>query len=296
MIDPNVRFCKVPQRTRSILVAHAGYRGRIRPTCICALSQNRQPPKAVTPLRLCTSIVAALCTIFVTKIDNLNAAHCEYKNTLINCSSSPSCEQQQSLRKFRKYKVLAVTVSPSITPRSSNMDSAKKSLDFNTVLALVLLSTVAVFRLCYLLVQYVQQRREEKKMEEERQKHLEQDVQVIDDKDAIENFRRRMSEFSVSTDDEEEEDDMDEEEEDLRRYRRRSIDGSQLSGGWRRKRPDRGSSSAVFERPPEKNNPPEEPSSGVSAEQIEMLKRMYGGDIRTDDKKEDKDSKGGKKQ
>ncbi|GJD07620.1 hypothetical protein Gasu2_19710 [Galdieria sulphuraria] len=203
------------------------------------------------------------------------------KYILMNHSLNDCCQQNLSetcttaVRKFSRNsddRKSMLTLATTIQPILRTQGKTEKSLDFNTLLALYFLTFIAL----------------EQQIQRENEAGAESVSTLADDKDAIENFRRRMNEFSVETD-EDEDDELESEEEELRNGRRRSIDGRRFSGGWRKggmgtKQPS-SSSSIVFERP---NDPKERPSSGVSPEQIEMLKRMYGGDINVDDNEKDK--------
>jgi len=243
--------------------------------------------------------LASFFAMFLAKPFNSGAemnAHYMRKSSLIVPREALVREESENAGHPSVGRKRVVTVATTLQPILRTEGNTQKTLDFNTLLALYFLTFVALVRLCYLVVVYFQQRQREKKMQQEREAAAETVSTIPDDADAIENFRRRMNEFSVETDDEEdEEDDLESEEEELRNGRRRSIDGRRFSGGWRKGGVGIGRSSPsspVFERPNDKDRSKEGPSSGVSPEQIEMLKRMYGGDIHVDDEdKDDKDKK-----
>ncbi|GJQ08541.1 hypothetical protein GpartN1_g332.t1 [Galdieria partita] len=244
--------------------------------------------QSVTLCRRMLTLVSVCTVLFARPL--YISAEANLMRSLSLVAPRETCIQKCSSNKSHRKEV--VTMATVVQPVFRAQGNAQKSLDFNTLLALSFLTFIALMRLCFLVVKYFQQRRKEQQMQRENEAATERLSTLADDKDAIENFRRRMNEFSVG--DDEEEDELESEEEELRNGRRRSIDGRRISGGWRKggmgtKYPTSSSSSSiVFERPDQSNSPKEEPGSGVSPEQIEMLKRMYGGDINIDDDEKDK--------
>ncbi|EME31210.1 uncharacterized protein Gasu_14560 [Galdieria sulphuraria] len=272
--------------SKYILMNHS-----LNDVCIRLCRRFQQDGLVRQSLSLCRRGVltlASVCTVLSAK------PFCMSAETNLMSPSSLLVPQETCTTAVRKFsrnsddRKSMLTLATTIQPILRTQGKTEKSLDFNTLLALYFLTFIALVRLCFLLVTYFQQRRKEQQIQRENEAGAESVSTLADDKDAIENFRRRMNEFSVETD-EDEDDELESEEEELRNGRRRSIDGRRFSGGWRKggmgtKQPS-SSSSIVFERP---NDPKERPSSGVSPEQIEMLKRMYGGDINVDDNEKDK--------